>query len=104
MGWVWGLGAAGIPAAETGSPGLSPGQPEPVGEKAGRSFQNTVLSKPLSPTTSGAALCPWSASLCPTGPRLLIRNTGLLRLQLHEKQEVKPLSTWGGGDNARGCL
>ena len=33
MGWVWGLGSAGTLAAETGSPGLSPGQPEPVGEK-----------------------------------------------------------------------
>ena len=30
MGWVWGLGSVGTPAAETGSPGLSPGQPEPA--------------------------------------------------------------------------
>ena len=30
MGWVWGVGSVGTPAAESGSPGLSPGQNEPA--------------------------------------------------------------------------
>lgn len=53
MGWVWGLGSAGTPAAETESLGRSLGWPEPDMEKAEGSFQKCCPNLPGLPSASG---------------------------------------------------